>query len=118
MGRSHAFMQEDSMVCRLNGRLLGLAGVALLALAIAQPAAAQSTGMVKGVVKDASGQPVDGAKVTIDMSEGVNRHFETKSNKKGEFVQIGLPPGRYTVTAEKDKSASQPSMTAVSIGRP
>jgi tetratricopeptide (TPR) repeat protein len=106
------------MVRRLNGRLLWLAGAALIALAIALPAAAQSTGMVKGVVKDAQGQPVDAAKVSIDMSEGVTRHFETKSNKKGEFVQIGLPPGRYTVTAEKDKLASAPSMAAVSVGRP
>jgi tetratricopeptide (TPR) repeat protein len=70
------------------------------------------------MVKDASGQPVDGAKINIDMTEGVNRHFETKSNKKGEFVQIGLPPGRYTVTAEKDKLSSPPSMAAVSVGRP
>jgi len=87
------------MLRRLNGRLFGLAGAALVALALAVPAAAQSTGMVKGVVKDAQGQPVDGAKVSIDMTEGVTRHFETKSNKKGEFVQIGLPPGSYTVTA-------------------
>lgn len=106
------------MVRRVNGRFLWLAGTALLALAIAQPAAAQSTGMVKGVVKDASGQPVDGAKVSIDMSEGVNRHFETKTNKKGEFVQIGLPPGRYSVSAEKDKVGSAPAPAAVSVGRP
>src|SRR5262245_42839026 len=106
------------MVRRLNGRLLWLAGVALLALSIASPAAAQSTGMVKGVVKDAQGQPVDGAKVSIDMTEGVNRHFETKSNKKGEFVQIGLPPGSYTVTAEKDKVTSNPAPARVSVGRP
>jgi tetratricopeptide (TPR) repeat protein len=106
------------MVRRLNGRFLWLAGVALCALAIAVPAAAQSTGMVKGVVKDASGQPVDGAKINIDMTEGVNRHFETKSNKKGEFVQIGLPSGRYTVTAEKDKQTSTPTPAAVSVGRP
>lgn len=106
------------MVRRLNGRLLWLAGVALFGLAIALPSAAQSTGMVKGVVKDASGQPVDGAKVSIDMSEGVNRHFETKSNKKGEFVQIGLPPGRYNVVAEKDKLSSPPTMAAVRVGGP
>jgi tetratricopeptide (TPR) repeat protein len=106
------------MVRRMNGRFLWLTGAVLLALAVAVPAAAQSTGMVKGVVKDASGQPVDGAKVSIDMSEGVNRHFETKTNKKGEFVQIGLPPGRYTVTAEKDKLASPPAPAAVSVGRP
>jgi tetratricopeptide (TPR) repeat protein len=40
------------------------------------------------------------------MTEGTNRRFETKSNKKGEFVQIGLPPGAYKVTAEKDKKPS------------
>jgi Flp pilus assembly protein TadD len=106
------------MVRGLNGRLAILAGAALFALVVAAPAAAQSTGIVKGVVKDASGQPVDGAKVSIDMSEGVNRHFSTTSNKKGEFVQIGLPPGRYNVVAEKDKQSSPPSMAAVSVGRP
>src|SRR5215510_9471523 len=104
------------MVRRLNGRLLWLAGVALLALSIASPAAAQSTGMVKGVVKDAQGQPVDGAKISIDMTEGVTRHFETKSNKKGEFVQIGLQPGGYNVTAEKDKLTSPPTMVRVRVG--
>src|SRR5690349_2223460 len=109
------------MVRRFNGRLLSLSGaalVALAALAIAAPAAAQSTGMVKGVVKDAQGQPVDGAKVSIDMTEGVTRHFETKSNKKGEFVQIGLPPGSYAVSAEKDKLGSTPVNTRVRVGAP
>ena len=105
------------MVRGLNGRLVCLAGAALFALVVALPAAAQSTGLLKGVVKDASGQPVDGAKINIDMSEGVNRHFETKSNKKGEFVQIGLPPGRYNIIAEKDKMSSPPSTAAVSVGR-
>ena len=105
------------MIRGLNGRLACVAGAVLFALVVAQPAAAQSTGLLKGTVKEASGQPVDSAKINIDMSEGVNRHFETKSNKKGEFVQIGLPPGRYTVTAEKDKLTSPPSMTAVSVGR-
>ena len=85
------------MVRRMNGRLPWLvACVAGLSLALAVPAAAQSTGMIKGVVKDAQGQPVDGAKVSIDMTEGVSRHFETKSNKKGEFIQIGLQGGRRT----------------------
>src|SRR5262249_51606080 len=56
--------------------------------------------------------------VSIDMSEGVTRHFETKSNKKGEFVQIGLPPGGYSITAEKDKMGSAPVMTRVRVGTP
>ena len=107
------------MVRRLNGRLPWLvACAAVFTLAIAIPVTAQSTGMVKGVVKDAQGNPVEGAKVTIEMTEGVSRHFETKSNKKGEFIQIGLQGGPYKVTAEKDKLSSNTADVRVSISRP
>jgi hypothetical protein len=78
-----SFFEEDSMVRRINSRLPWLvACAAVFALAVALPAAAQSTGMVKGVVKDVKGEPVDGAKVVIEMSEGTSRRFETKSNKR------------------------------------
>ena len=54
------------------------------------------------------GQPVEGAAIVIEQ-EGTNRHFDMKSNKKGEFMQIGLPSGSYKVTATKDQlTASQP----------
>src|SRR5215210_3126306 len=107
------------MVSRLNGRRPWLvACVTAVSLAVVAPAFGQSTGMIKGVVKDASGQPVEGAKVTIDMVEGVSRHFETKSNKKGEFIQIGLQGGPYKVTAEKDKLTSNVADVRVSISRP
>ena len=96
------------MIRGLNGRHPWLvAYAALFALALTMPAAAQSTGMIRGVVKDATGKTVEGAKVNID-AEANNRHFDTKSDKKGEFVQIGLPPGTYKVTAEKDKLVSAP----------
>jgi len=103
------------MVRPLNGRHLWLmACAALVAMAMTLPAAAQSTGMVRGVVKDAAGKPVEGAKVVVE-AEGNNRRFETKSDKKGEFVQIGLAPGQYKVTAEKDKVVSAPSPVNVRI---
>jgi Flp pilus assembly protein TadD len=103
------------MVRRLNGRHAWLAAcTAVFALAIALPAAAQSTGMIRGVVKDASGKPVEGAKINID-AEANNRHFDTKSDKKGEFIQIGLPPGTYKVSAEKDKLVSPPSPVRVAV---
>ena len=107
------------MVRRLNIRHAWLTTAALFALAIAQPVAAQSTGMVRGVVRDASGKPVEGAKVNVD-SEASNRHFDTKTDKKGEFIQIGLPPGMYKVSAEKDKvtSAIMTSRVAVAAGPP
>jgi tetratricopeptide (TPR) repeat protein len=107
--------QEGSMVRRLTGRLPWLAAcAALIMLAIALPATAQSTGMVRGVVKDATGKPVEGAKVSID-ADGSSRHFDTKTDKKGEFVQIGLAPGAYKVTAEKDKVVSAPASINVRI---
>jgi tetratricopeptide (TPR) repeat protein len=106
------------MVRRLNGRRPWLVVcVAVIAVAMAIPAAAQSTGMVRGVVKDMQGQPVENAKVTIE-AEGTNRKFETKSNKKGEFIQIGLPSGRYKVSAEKDKVVSNEAPASVSVSRP
>src|SRR5581483_4052029 len=91
---------------------------AVVAMTVAVPAFAQSTGMVRGQVLDAQGQPIDNAVVKIDMASGTSRHFETKSNKKGEFVQIGLPPGDYKVTAEKDKMTSNEAGGRVSISRP
>lgn len=107
------------MIRRLSGRdLLKALGALLFVVAFVPPAAAQSTGMIKGVVKDAQGQPVEGAVVSITMTSGLNRKFETKSNKKGEFVQIGLPSGAYSIVAEKDKLASPPSAAQVSISRP
>jgi len=106
------------MVRRLKGRHPWLAAcVAVITLAMALPAAAQSTGMVRGVVKDIQGQPVENAKVSID-ADGTSRHFETKSNKKGEFIQIGLMSGKYKVTAEKDKVVSNTADITVNISRP
>jgi len=69
--------------------------------------------MIKGVVTDDKGQPVDGAKVVIEMSGGTGRKFETKTNKKGEYIQIGLATGSYKVVAEKDKLGSEPANVAV-----
>src|SRR5262245_25561070 len=67
---------------------------------LATPAFAQAG--VKGKVVDANNQPIAEAKITIEMVEGMTRKFEVKTNKKGEFIQIGLQPGQYKVTAEKD----------------
>jgi tetratricopeptide (TPR) repeat protein len=97
------------MVRRFSGRHSWLTALAFFAAVLtAWPAAAQSTGLVKGVVKDDKGQPVEGAKVTIEFTGGVSRKFDGKSDKKGEFLQIGLAPGEYKISAEKDKlSAAQ-----------
>jgi len=104
------------MVRRISGATWVLLFAIVAALAVATPVAAQSNGSVQGTVKDDKGQPVEGAKVTIE-STGTGRHFETKSNKKGEFIQIGLSSGTYTVGAEKDKLTAQPSPVQVRVGQ-
>ena len=72
----------------------------LMVLAVASGASAQ-TGMLRGKIVDGQGNPVEGAKVTI-TAKGMKNSREVKSNKKGEFVQIGLFPGAYSVIAEKE----------------
>lgn len=79
-----------------------MTGALMLSLvSLAAPAFAQ-TGQLKGTVMDALNSPVRDAKVVMVATE-TNRKYETKTNTKGEWRQIGLPPGHYTVTAEKDK---------------
>jgi tetratricopeptide (TPR) repeat protein len=100
------------MVRQLNGRPMWLRNFAVVAaMAVALPLAAQSTGIVKGVIKDDKGQPAENAKVSFDMQGGTARHFESKTNKKGEFTQAGLPPGDYKMTAEKDKLGAAMNMS-------
>ena len=93
------------MVRRFGRPTWHIIAAAVAALAIAMPAAAQSTGMVKGVVRDDKGQPVEGAVVTIESVANARR-FQTKTNRRGEYIQIGLNSGQYKVTAEKDKKSS------------
>ena len=55
----------------------------------------------QGKVVDADNKPVEGAKVTLQAVD-TNSKFELKTKKNGEYMQIGIPPGNYKITAEKD----------------
>jgi tetratricopeptide (TPR) repeat protein len=80
---------------------VAMIGVLVLALVtLASPAFAQG-GTLRGKVIDDQNKPVNGAKITM-VETGTNRKFETKTDSKGEWRQIGLSPGNYTVTADKD----------------
>ena len=87
------------MIRRFSSRLARhLALAAFVVLGFTLPAAAQ--GMITGTVVDAQGNPVADAKITIEQTDGVTRKFETKSDKKGSFIQIGLQSASFKVTAE------------------
>ena len=68
----------------------------VVALAMSAPVFAQS--IIRGTVVDAQAKPVVGATVSIESAENGVRQVTTKTDKKGEFIQIGLPNGRYKVT--------------------
>lgn len=79
-------------------------GVAVAASVIASvaAAAAQNSARVFGVVTDRSGQPVAGATVTLDFAGGLARSYELTTDEAGEYLQMGLMRGPYTLTATKE----------------
>jgi len=83
---------------------LALAGLAAAALiAFASSAHAQQTGRVVGVVVDESNTPVPDIVVRIEFIGDYDLSYEVKTNSKGEFARAGLAPGRWRLTATKDK---------------
>ena len=80
-------------------RLAAVAGGLLAALVVASPAAAQDTGVVTGIVVDASGQVVPGATVTL-VNEAKGDVRTQTTNDHGEFSFRAVTPGSYTVKVE------------------
>jgi len=89
--------------------------VALL-LGLAPAALAQST-MVKGKVIGANKEPLVGVAITIEFMGGVNRKLQTKTDKRGEFIQLLTESGQYKITASDPKIGSSSNVTAVRLGR-
>ena len=88
-------------------RSLVICAVAIGLAFVAVPASAQ-TGQVKGKVVDKENKPVEGAAISIENQDGAGQKLTTKTNKKGEYIQIGLTPGKYRITATKgDLSQTQ-----------
>jgi tetratricopeptide (TPR) repeat protein len=82
----------------------GVVTVAVLCAVSVAPALAQS--VVRGKVSDAQGKPVQDATVLFEATDA-NRKTTTKTDKNGDFLQVGLASGSYKVTASKDKVGSQ-----------
>lgn len=87
------------------------------ALCLASAAFAQ-TGMARGKVFDDQGQPLAAVKVVWEFQGGVTRKGEVTTNKKGEFVQVGLQPGQYRFTANAEGFQPQYSEVRVSLSEP
>jgi tetratricopeptide (TPR) repeat protein len=87
-----------------------------LALGLAPAALAQST-MVKGKVIGADKEPIAGVQITIESLGGVPRKLQTKTDRRGEFIQLLTESGPYRITATDPKIGSASADTKVSLGR-
>src|SRR6202051_1413750 len=73
----------------------------LLMLAFCAPMVfAQAAGTVKGVCKDAQGNPIADA-VVVYANQDNGQKYTLKTNKKGEYFALGIAPGHYNVTLYK-----------------
>jgi tetratricopeptide (TPR) repeat protein len=98
-------------------RALIVAGLFLGVGLLGAPAQAQ-TGTVRGKVFDTQDQPLKDAIVTIEFQGGITRKFEVKTNKKGEYLQVGIQPGPYRITASKEGYQSATIDYRISFGQP
>lgn len=88
----------------------------LIALAVAVPALAQST-MIRGKVVDGKNQPVPNAQIVVESLGGSGRKLTTKTDKRGEFVQLLTESGAYRITASEPKIGSASADTKVALGK-
>jgi len=74
----------------------------VLVVALSAPLAfSQTTGTVRGVIKDNDGKPIVGAQVEwVGVETG--HTYSLKTNNKGEYFSIGLVPGKYNLRLLKD----------------
>jgi hypothetical protein len=61
--------------------------------------AALAAGTVQGVVTRPDGKPLAGAKIELVASDGTV--YTTKTNSRGEFTFVGIPPGPCTIEFNK-----------------
>jgi tetratricopeptide (TPR) repeat protein len=80
--------------------------------------AAAQTGAVKGKVVDQSGAPVEKVEVVVDYQGGVSRRLTTVSNDRGDFIQVGLSPGEYRLTFQKEGYEPATHDLRVGLGSP
>ena len=61
-----------------------------------------AAGRVRGTVKDVDGKPIGKARITITSIGEISQTYTANSNDKGEYIHIGVAPGMYRVSVEKE----------------
>ena len=71
-------------------------------LFIAALASADPTGRLRGKIVDPSGNPIAKVTVKIELQGEMTQVYTATTNDKGEFIHIGIRPGKYRLTPSKD----------------
>jgi len=82
-----------------RSRTLALAAL-LTGFALAAPATHAQQARFQGKVTDSSGQPVAGATIHLDPTEGTGNKTEATTRKKGDFILGLVRPGNYKITID------------------
>ena len=91
----------------LRSTLLRLLGLMAAILALSGPVYASATaGNIKGTVIDDGGLAIPGALVTLTSPALIGGAQQRTSGADGDFFFTELPPGQYTVTAQKQPFAT------------
>ena len=88
--------------------------VSLVLLALAFAPTSYSAINQNGILRDAAGKPVAGAKITLRASTG-DRTYQARTSANGAFVFAGVAAGTYTLAAEsagKTWTAAKPVVIA------
>lgn len=94
-----------------------IAAFLIVLLAGLAPAALAQSTMIKGKVVGEKNEPLVGVVITIEFMGGVNRKLTTKTDKRGEFIQLLTEGGPYKVTASDPAIGAASNNTAVRLGR-
>lgn len=90
--------------------------IAVAALLISATFASAQTGGVRGKILDEKGTPIEAVAVKMEFQGGVTLVFDSKTNKKGEFMQIGLRPGNWKFTYVKEGFQPFAAPMRISLG--
>ena len=97
-------------------RLISIVAVATL---LVTPAVglAQTTGAVRGLIVDAEGLAVAGARVVATDQRDASNRIRAETSADGRFTYADLPAGFYTVTADKAELGGEVYRIRVRSGR-
>ena len=97
---------------RVSARILSIGFTVIACVTIAMSQAQSNAADLEGTVRDPQGAAVKGATVTArNLATNVSR--SATANDEGLYQILGLPPGKYEVTAEAQgfSKAQVPSVT-------